>query len=170
MIQDNRRGKFVPLSALLFFYFVCMIVSWFLNGSIGADVLSTMNGQWRNDAAYPLLADAYRQLLFFIIAGAVLALAVLILSIMDYRQTSHESSLCMIIAACLMMVINFIPAVYILVFDHVIALNYYNVLMYTGPFSIQKLYPLYAVLAFIGIIWLFRAVYRFKKPAEAAAQ
>lgn len=166
MTQDNRRGKYGIVSVLLLLYFVCMIPSWFLNGGIGAEVLATMNGQWRNDTAYPLLADAYGQLLVFILAGAVLALVTLIFAIRDYKQTSHESSLCMIIAACLMMIINFIPAVYILVFDHVIALNYYNVLMYTGPFSLERLYPLYAILIFIAVIWLFRTVYRFKRPAE----
>lgn len=166
MTQDNRRGKYGILSVLLILYFVCMIPSWFLNGGIGPEILTTMNGQWRNDAAYPLLADAYRQLIAFILAGAVLALGTLIFSIRDYKQTSHESSLCMIIAACLMMIINFIPAIYILIFDQVIALNYYNVLMYTGPLSLKQLYPLYAILLFIAVIWLFRTVYRFKKTAE----
>lgn len=166
MTQANRRGKYGILSILLILYFACMIPSWFLNGGIGSEVLATMNGQWRNDAAYPLLADAYRQLLVFILLGSGLALGVLILAIRDYKQTSHESSLCMIIAACLMMIINFIPAVYILIFDQVIALNYYNVLMYTGPFSWEQLYPLYAILLFIVVIWLFRTAYRFKKPAQ----
>lgn len=163
MTQVNRRGKYGILSVLLILYFVCMIPSWFLNGGIGAEVLATMNGQWRNDAAYPLLADAYRQLLVFILLGAGLALGTLIFAIRDYRQTSHESSLCMIIAACLMMIISVIPAIYILIFDQVIALNYYNVLMYTGPFSLEQLYPLYAILIFIAVIWLLRTLYRFKK-------
>lgn len=163
MTQVNRRGKYGILSVLLILYFVCMIPSWFLNGGIGAEVFATMNGQWRNDAAYPLLADAYRQLLVFILLGAGLALCTLIFAIRDYKQTSHESSLCMIIAACLMMIISVIPAIYILMFDQVIALNYYNVLMYTGPFSLEQLYPLYAILLFIAIIWLFRTLYRFKK-------
>lgn len=167
MTENNRRGKFGILSILLFLYFGCMVVSWFLNGDIGTDILSTMNGQWRNDSAYPLLADSYHRLLPFIIAGLVLALATLVFSIIDYRKTMHESSLCMIIAACLMMVLNFIPAVYILVFDHVIALNYYNVLMYTGPFSMQQLHPLYAILLFVLAVWLFRTVYRFRKHSQA---
>lgn len=166
MIQDNRRGRFGILSALLILYFASMVLSWFLNGSTGPEVLATMNGQWRNDAAFPIVSGAYMQTLGFIIAGAALSVATLVVSIMDYRKTTHESSLCMIITACLMMVINFIPAIYIWVFNHVIALNYYNVLMYTGPFALRQLYPLYAVLLFVLLIWLFRAVYRFKKPTE----
>lgn len=169
-MNENRRGRFGILSALLIAYFACMILSWFLNGSAGPEVLATMNGEWRNDAAFPTVAGAYMQTLFFIIAGAALSVATLVVSIMDYRKITHESALCMIIAACLMMVINFIPAIYIWVFDHVIALNYYNVLMYTGPFALRQLYPLYAVLLFVLIIWLFRTVYRFKKPAQSDAQ
>ncbi len=166
MNQDKRRGFFGVLSALLILYCILMIISCLLNASTGAQVISTFTLQWRNDSAHELVSGAYGRLLPFIIPGAVIALVTLIFSIKDYKRTGHESSLCMIIAACLMMVINVIPGFYIAMFDRVMALNYYNVLMYTGPFSLEKLYPLYAVFLFIAAAWIFRTVYRFRAASE----
>ncbi len=166
MKPDNRRGFFGVLSALLFLYAALILLSCLLNAGAGPEVLSAFDLQWRNDGAHALVSGVYRQLLPFIIPGAGIALAALIFSIKDYKRTGHESSLCMIIAACLMMVLNVIPGIYIGMFDHVMALNFYNVLMYTGPFSPEKLYPLYAVLLFIAAAWIFRTVYRFRSPRE----
>lgn len=166
MNSENRRGLFPALSILLFLYFAVMGVSLLLNGSIGAQVLESWSGQWRNDPAYPLIRSAYGQLLGFLIPGALLALATLIVSIKDYHRTYHESSLCMIIASCLMMVINVIPGLYIALFDQVLILNYYNILMYSGPFDLQKLYPLYAILLAVAATWIFRTVYRFRQTPE----
>lgn len=165
MEHKQSRRDFMIVTAFSAAYAAVLLLAGILNRALAATVEANFSFAWRNDGAYAALAQVYSKTLVFDVLSCVLLAALLVFAIKEFNQNKHESGLCMIISTCLLLVVNFIPGVYLGMTKQVITLNAYNLAMLTGAFDLSKFYPLYAIYLFaIGSFLFYLATHKKQTP------